>query len=181
MREGQVAIAEDHPLAPLGAYGASKAALHRLGAAWAARGRMAVVTAVPFNLMGPGQPARQAPQAFVAQLAARTEAIRVGDLAAVRDWVDVRDAGRALALLALGEAPSGPYNIASGLGLATGDLLDRLCVLTGRSPRRVADPAVQARPTLRASIGDPSRLVACGWQPRLSVTRSLRDMLAATP
>jgi nucleoside-diphosphate-sugar epimerase len=179
MREGQAAIAEDHPLAPISAYGQSKAALHRLGAAWAARGRMAVLTAVPFNLFGPGQPGRQAPQAFVAQLRARPAAITVGDLAAVRDWVDVRDAARALALLATGAAPPGPYNIATGRGLATGDLLDRLCALTGQAPARIADPAMQARPTLSASIGDPARLAGCGWRPHLSPDQSLRDMLAA--
>lgn len=179
MRAGQPAIDEDHPLAPISTYGQSKAALHRLGAAWAARGRMAVVTAVPFNLMGPGQPVRQAPQGFVAQLRARPETIRVGDLAAVRDWVDVRDAARALSLLALGDAAPGTYNIAGGKGIATGDLLDRLCALTGQSPRRVADGAVQARPTLPASIGDPARLAARGWRPRVSVDQSLRDMLAA--
>jgi nucleoside-diphosphate-sugar epimerase len=179
MRPGQAAIAEDHPLAPISAYGQSKASLHRLGAAWTARGRMAVLTAVPFNLFGPGQPARQAPQAFVAQLRGPPATITVGDLSAVRDWVDVRDAARALALLATGDAPSGPYNVATGRGRATGELLDRLCVLTGLAPRRIADPAVQARPTLPASIGDPARLSACGWRPRLTLEQTLRDMLAA--
>ena len=180
MADRQPAIAEDHPTGPVGQYGASKAAAVILAQAMTARGDLPVVTAVPFNVLGPGQPARLVPQAFVTQLRARPASMRVGDLTAVRDWVDVRDVAAALAALAAPGVEPGLYNIASGTGITTGDLLDRLCSVAGVRPDRIADAAVVARPTVSRSIGDPAKIAAAtGWHPAIPLESSLAAMWAA--
>ena len=180
MAEGQAAIAEDHPLGPVGQYGLSKAVAVLLAQALTARGELEVVTAVPFNLLGPGQDRRFVPQAFVAQLRGRPAVLRVGDLAALRDWVDVRDVAAALAALAEPGVAPGLYNIASGTGVSTGEVLERLCELAGHRPEFAGDAGVLARPTVSRSVGDPAKIArATGWRPTRGLDESLAEMLAA--
>jgi nucleoside-diphosphate-sugar epimerase len=178
MAPDQKMIAEDHPLWPGGQYGISKAVAVMLAQAMTARGDLEVVTAVPFNVLGPGQSPRFVPQAFVAQLALHPEVLRVGNLSTTRDWVDVRDVASALVALAAPSVPPGLYNIARGEGVSTADLLDRLCNLTGQHPRLEVDGLTAGRPTVDRSVGDPARILrVCSWRARRGLSDSLREML----
>ena len=102
----------------------------------------------PFNHTGPGQTERFVIPAFAAQIA-RIEAgiheavIRVGNLDARRDFLDVRDVADAylsLALSSLSFEPGLVLNLASGTGRRIGDILDEFVSLASVKIRVETDP-----------------------------------------
>ncbi len=115
----------------------------------------------PFNHTGPGQSTAFAVPAFAAQIAAdrarrREPVIRVGNLDARRDFLDVRDVVEAylLAVTHRAAAARRVLNVASGEPRRIGDALD---ALLAHEPR--ADPG-RARPRADAAerrAGDGGR------------------------
>jgi GDP-4-dehydro-6-deoxy-D-mannose reductase len=178
---------EDLPLRPVSPYGASKAAAEALASAWARGFGMKVVVARAFSHTGPGQGPAFALASWAQQIAAcevrheRGEAgpfvLEVGNLAPVRDYSDVRDVVRAyLLLLQRGETGTA-YNVASGEGLALGDVLARL-LAHAHAPIEVVESQARLRPAdLAYLVGDPSRLVALGYAPRYEIEETLEALL----
>lgn len=174
-------LRESDRLGPTTPYGVSKVAQELLGAAWAERGLDVVMTR-SFNHLGPGVDRATAAGSFCAQVAeieaGRAEPlVRVGDLAAERDFLDVRDVARAyLALLEQGER-SEVYNVASGVARRVGALLDIVLSLTEVPGIRIE--ASGLRPGEPTSIaGDASKLRALGWSPQIALETSVADTLA---
>lgn len=173
--ESEQPISERRAPAPRTPYALTKAAAELLAL------RAGAVVVRTFNLIGPGQDASFALPAFATQLAAiaadaAEPVLRVGNLSARRDFVNVEDAGPAYRLLAEGGEPGGVYNLASGEALAISDLLERLLALSGLSVSVVEDPE-RVRPVdLPLLRGDSTRLRALGWQPRSSVDDALREL-----
>lgn len=177
MEPGQGRISENHPIRPSGAYGVSKAAAALLGLAAAGRGDLAVPVAVPFNVIGPGQPRRMVPQAFLDRLAAEPGRLTVSDPQTVRDWIDVRDVAAALIALCDPAVGSGLYNVATGTGASLAEIVRAIGRVRGAPIRLVPTEARRASGVAR-SVGDPARLsAATGWKTRFGVDESLRDML----
>jgi GDP-4-dehydro-6-deoxy-D-mannose reductase len=175
------AFDESAPLAPGTPYARAKAAADLLGAAFAARG-LDVVRARPFNHTGPGQGDAFVASSFARQLAEieagqRAPSLAVGNLAAVRDFLDVADVVEAYRLLLERAVPAGAYNVASGAGLAIGALLERLLAASSAKPEVREDPA-RWRPA-NAAVGDAGRLArATGWAPRIPIDDTLARLLA---
>jgi GDP-4-dehydro-6-deoxy-D-mannose reductase len=172
-------ISEDEPVAPRSPYGVSKAA----GEIAALQSPLDVVIARPFNHLGPGQDTRFAIPNFCAQIAAiergdQAPQIEVGNLAARRDLCDVRDVVEAYRLLLVPAGPKGPFNIASGVSHAIGDLLDRLLALA-RVPIAVVVDHSRLRPSDVPELrGDATRLgEVFGWAPARDVDQMLCDTL----
>ncbi len=174
-------LAEDAPLRPATVYGASKAAQAILLQTYAHAG-LAVFLARPFNLLGPGLPDNMAAAAFAAQIVAREQGrgqgpIRVGNLAAQRDFLDVRDAVRAYRLIVQCGEPGAAYNVCSGQTVTIQTVLD-LLVGMARCPITVKIDATRFQTNdLPVSVGDNHRLTALGWAPQIGVEESLYDML----
>jgi GDP-4-dehydro-6-deoxy-D-mannose reductase len=177
---GAPAWTESAPLRPRTPYARSKACADLLGAHYAARG-LDVVRVRAFNHSGPGQSdvfvmasfARQA-----AEIAAKRRApvFSVGNLDAVRDFLDVDDVVEAYLRLLDPKVPAGAYNVASGVGRRIGALLDLLREAAAIKARVVVDPA-RLRPA-DVSVGDASRLrAATGWAPRVPFEVSVRRVL----
>lgn len=171
---------EDAPLAPGSPYARSKAAADLLAGAFAARG-LDVVRARSFNHTGPGQTDAYAAPAFARQLAEmqlgrREPVLHVGNLAAVRDFLDVRDVVDAYARLLDRRVPAGAYNVASGVARPIAEILELLSAAAGVAPRIEVDSA-RWRPT-QALVGDARRLRrATGWSPAIPLETTLRDLL----
>lgn len=176
MTEGQAAIDETHPIRPVASYGVSKAAATVFALAEASLKDFDLAVAVPFNVIGPGQPSRLVPQVMIDQLRADAAKITV-TAGAVRDWIDVRDVAAALIALCARNGPRGLFNIASGRGVEVADLLAALCRIGGWQP--FVHPAqCNTTSTVRRSIGDPRRLMAAtGWAPKYTLEESLTDMI----
>ncbi len=178
MNKGQQAIAETHPWRPTSKYGVGKAAAAMLGQTFIERRELPVVIAVPFNIIGKGQPAKLVPQAFIDRLRENPDEITVGDLGAIRDWIDIRDVASALICLLEPSVPAGIYNIASGTGASVGSLLDDLCEILQIRPVIKTDFSAGNLHSVPVSIGDITKIKKfSNWYPKFSVKDSLSDML----
>jgi GDP-4-dehydro-6-deoxy-D-mannose reductase len=182
--EAEQPIREDRPLRPANPYAASKAAAEMAALQAAARGAAHVVVARAFNHTGPGQDTRFALPSFAGQLASLgagggDPVLRVGNLSARRDLLDVRDVVRAYRLLIERGASGGVYNVASGRARSMSDVLARMVELAGLAVRIEVDDD-RVRPVdVPLLVGDASRLSALGWRPEIPFRSTLLDVLAA--
>jgi GDP-4-dehydro-6-deoxy-D-mannose reductase len=103
--------------------------------------------------------------------------LKVGSLETRRDITDVRDAVRAMILIADRGDPELAYNIGSGEPRSIREMVDALLaaahnpitvVTDPKRLRRVDEPVIQA---------DVSRLRSLGWSPALSWDQTIRDIL----
>lgn len=175
---------EDDPLAPRGVYAESKAAMEAAARPFAGRGGLSLVAARAFNHTGPRQGTAFVVPAFARQIARaerglESSVIRVGNLDARRDFLDVRDVVRAYRLLLETETtPWRVVNVASGVPVAIDVVLDRL-LAEARAPLSVeADPARMRPSDLPECAGDPAHLTALtGWRPEIPFEQTLCDTL----
>ena len=139
------------PLAGHTLYDVAKDALHRTAAAFAAQEGFSFAWARLFHLYGPAEDsARLVPQICRALVAG--EAARASSGLVLRDFMDARDAGAALAALVTSEV-TGPVNVASGEAVTIADIVTRLASLAGR-PELARLGALPDRP------GEPPRITA---------------------
>ncbi len=174
---------ESRPLRPDSPYSLSKVAQDLLGLQYFLSYELPVVRVRPFNHIGPRQSRKFVAAAFASQIAGieagqQPPVMRVGNLDARRDFTDVRDTVRAYAMLIESGQAGEVYNIGSGESRRVGELLDILLGLA-RVPIQVETDASRLRPNdLPDLVCDARRLrSATGWQPRISIEQSLRDLL----
>ncbi|MEK7348461.1 MAG: GDP-mannose 4,6-dehydratase [Candidatus Eisenbacteria bacterium] len=175
-------IREDAPLRPRNPYGLSKAAQDALGDLYAATYQVRVIRTRTFSHTGPGQRPRFALAAFAEQIA-RVDAglqppeISVGNLDAVRDYGDVRDAVAAYRALVERGEPGEAYNVCTGVGHRLRDLLDQLLAIAGVRATVVSDPSLVRSRDVDNVVGDPTKIRArTGWTPRVPLERTLTDL-----
>ena len=177
------AVDERTLLAPLNPYATTKAAADLLLGEMAHSGLNAVRFR-PFNHTGPGQSTTFALPAFASQIAAAERGgepmIRVGNLDARRDFLDVRDVVEAY-LLAV-TAPSLPrgavLNLASGQPRRIGDALDAMLRMSRVSIRVECDEALMRPSDVSVTRGEAGRARAIlGWCPTIPWEQTLRDVL----
>ncbi len=172
--------------APLNTYAATKAAADLALGAMAADG-LRVIRLRPFNHTGAGQTAAFVIPAFAAQVAAiaagrQEPVLKVGNLDACRDFLDVRDVCAAYAAClacAATIAPGTILNIASGTPRRIGDVLADLLAIAGVTAEIVIDPD-RLRPSdipLAAGNAAAAR-TALGWAPTIPWQTTLTDVLA---
>ena len=169
-------------LQPVNPYAASKAAADIL-VRQAAAGGLAATVARPFNHTGPGQSEAFVAPDFAGQIARieaglRAPLIEVGSLDEERDFLDVADVVAAYRLLLERHddpAARGVFNVASGVPVRIGDLLDRLLSRARLKIEVRVEPSRLRATPMRRVIGDASRLRGLGWAP----TRALDDTLEA--
>ncbi len=177
-------VDEDTPLAPLNPYATTKAAADLLLGEMAETGLQAVRFR-PFNHTGPGQSTAFVVSSFAAQIAAiehgeREPVMRVGNLDARRDFLDVRDVVEAYLLAAT--APSLPrglvLNLASGEPRRIGDILDALLGLSSVPIHVERDPALMRPSDVPVTAGNAARARAqLGWRPSIPWEVTLSDVL----
>jgi GDP-4-dehydro-6-deoxy-D-mannose reductase len=174
-------IPESRPLRPTNPYAASKAAAEMAVVEAAARGVPAVI-ARSFSHTGPGQDGRFALSAFAHQLAMiragqAEPVLRVGNLQARRDYLDVRDVARAYrALIERGE-PGRAYNVGAGTAHSMAELVEMLVELSGTGARLETDPARLRPVDVPLLCGDASAVRGLGWTPEIPLRRTLADLL----
>ena len=172
-------------LAPVDDYAVTKAAADLALGALALRS-LKVLRMRPFNHTGPGQSEAFVVPAFAMQIA-RIEVgllppiIRVGNLDAERDFLDVRDVARAYALAVrnANDMEGGTIlNVASGIAHRIGDILDQLLRLARVKITVQTDPARLRPSDLPCIIGDARRArMRLGWTPEYRFAETLAEML----
>ena len=186
---GQVAAAdlplgEEQPFHPVSPYAVSKAAVDMLAFQYFQTFRLRTVRLRLFNHCGPRQSDRFVVSALARQLAEieagrRPPELQVGNLEAVRDFVDVRDIARAYVGAAAKAQPGEAYNVATGTGRSIREVVDRLMALT-ESVVGVTFDAGRLRPSdISALVGDSTRFrQATGWEPSIPFEQTLLDTLS---
>ena len=174
------AYAESTGLQPGSPYARTKAAGELLGSLARDRG-LDVMCTRSFNHTGAGQADALVASSFARQIAEIAEGMReprvaVGNLASVRDFLDVDDVIGAYLALLDPSVPADVYNVASGRPVRIEKILETLIELAGVSPEVTVDPAF-FRPTDQL-VGDPTRLKgATGWRPRIPLRDTLSGLL----
>ncbi len=171
-------VDESYPCSPIEAYGRSKWLATIAGIA--EKPPLEVVIGRVFNPVGPGLPSSQAYGEFAAGLLATASdplPLLVGNLEARRDFLDVRDAARALVALAEHGQAGSVYHIGSGQSRPVGEGLDRLIALSGRTVKLIVDPRRLARNGPSDSRADINRITAhTPWKPAIPFEQSVDDL-----
>ncbi len=175
---------ETDPLVPASPYAASKVGAEVAAGEVARRTGLRTIIARAFPHTGPGQSDKYVIPAMALRLrtAKRIGApvINVGNLAPVRDLLDVRDVVRAYRLLLERGVPGEVYNVASGLGHSLEAVVQRLISLVDHRVILEIDPGLSRPNDILHLVGDPSRLIRdTGWQPTIPLDQTLEDLLDA--
>lgn len=162
------------PLRPSTLYGECKDATRRAIEAFSVEAGFSFVWARLFFLYGLREgPGRLIPA--VARALAANKPVMCTSGVAIRDFMDVRDAGEALASLALSDLV-GQINIATGEGIKIADIVRKLGALSGRAE-------LLQMGALPDRLGEPQRIVAnvnrlnteLGFRPARSLDDGLCD------
>lgn len=176
-------LAENAPLAPLSPYGTSKLAQDLLTGQYH-RGRgLAAVRVRFFHLTGPGRPDHFVASSLARQVA-RAEAglappvLRVGNLDAVRDFTDVRDAVRACRMVADRRQVGEVFHVCTGRGTAIAEVVETLRGLSRCGLSVEIDEQRLRRADIPRMVGNPSKISeAVGWRAEIPLERTLGDLL----
>lgn len=123
-------IPEEHPLRPISIYGFTKMIQTQLADFYSRTHDIDTVVARVFNLVGSDMSDKLFPGRVQKQIGeykrGELQKITVGNLAAIRDYLDIEDAVKNLkTIMEYGER-GGVYNVGSGAGMTIKDLLERL-------------------------------------------------------
>jgi UDP-glucose 4-epimerase len=132
-----------------------------------------------FNVFGPRQDPNSAYAAAVPiflHRARNNEPITIyGDGGQTRDFICVKDIAGALAFAAETPGVEGVFNAGYGKAMTIEELVGEILKLTG-SRSEIRHEPVRAG-DIRHSTSDPSKLLAAGWKPLLSVPDGLRELV----
>ncbi len=174
-------LTEQASLKPENLYAISKAAADLTGLLYARDHGMPVMTARPFNHIGPGQSRSFVIPAIASQLAAMKvgktpRRLQVGNQDSARDFMDVRDTVRGYRLILEKGVPGEAYNLATGRLHRIGDVLKMLCDIAEVSPVVETVEALY-RPTSASPLLDTTKIRRqTGWVPEIPIETSLRDV-----
>lgn len=176
----QLPISEDGLIHPTSPYGASKAAADVLTRFYAAAYGIKAIRIRPFQAIGPrkmGDMCSDFARGIVAVERGLEPVLRVGNLEAVRDFLDVRDVVGGAWLIAEEGLPGQAYNICSGVGHSGQDVLNILLSHSSRAVPVERDPARLRPGDQPMVVGDNSRLRALGWEQTVPLEQSLISIL----
>ena len=177
---GDTPIREETPLRPVSPYGVSKAAADILAQIYWRTYGVNVIRVRPFLVVGPGKSGdvcSDFARGIVAVEREEQRCLTAGNLEAVRDFLDVRDAVRALSLIAERGEPGSVYNLCSGAGRRVQDVLDALVSLADCHIPVERDPSRLRPADEPVLVGDNSRLRALGWAPGIPLEETLASLL----
>jgi GDP-4-dehydro-6-deoxy-D-mannose reductase len=182
LTSGKRKINEKSQLHPVTHYAVSKAAQELVALRYFASGLLPVKVIRMFNLLGPGQSSALACSSFARQIASAEkygrDEIFTGNLDALRDFVDVRDAVRAFSVIAENAQAGEIYNVCSGKTVSLQDCLSEMMSQSQRQLEvKIEAERVQIN-DIPIQVGSYQKLKkACGWRPQISLKESLIDLL----
>lgn len=182
--KGDMPIREDFNIFPSNPYAISKSALDFFSITYSKAYHLSLCVTRSFNHIGPGQSERFVCSDFAKQIAKienglQQPEIRVGNLEAYRDFLDVRDVVRAYVSIMDKGKVGHPYNVCSGKKVKISGILKILISLSNENSIKVQVDPDKFRPIDVDTIyGDNSKLKKhTGWTPYYSLRQSLEDTL----
>lgn len=183
IRLGETPITEENLLRPGNIYAATKACQNMIGNIYAKAYDMELMMVRAFNHIGPGQAPMFVVSDFCKQVAEIEKDIRepimmVGNLAAKRDFTDVRDVVKAyIKLIEMGQ-PGETYNVGSGNAKSIQEILD-LIISLSEADIKVEIDSNKIRPIdvpiIEADIKKLNGLT--GWSPMITLEQTIRETL----
>lgn len=175
-------IDEAHALGPVSPYAVSKTLQSHLAYFYARTHHLDVVLTRPFNHIGE----RQAPGFVVADFAKQIVEIErgerseilVGNLAAERDFTDVKDMVKAYALLMSRGQTSEVYNIGSARAYSIQQILEWLKAAATVPISVTIDPKKFRPLDIHSIIADNGKVLKLGWQPTTDIQPTVQRILA---
>lgn len=176
-------ISEDNLLRPGNIYAATKACQNMIGSIYAKAYDMDLMMVRAFNHIGPGQAPLFVVSDFCKQVAEIEKGIRepvimVGNLAAKRDFTDVRDVVKAYVKLIKQGSSGETYNVGSGSAQEIRQILEKVIAMSDVDIKVETDPN-KIRPVdvpiIEADITKLNTLT--GWKPEISVERTICETL----
>jgi UDP-glucose 4-epimerase len=171
---------EDHPQYPISPYGVSKLAGERYLHFYQTQYGLPYVALRYANVYGP----RQDPHGeagvvaiFCKNLAVGRESTINGSGEQTRDYVYVGDVARANVLALEGDAPSGSYNVGTGIETSVNELYEVLCEISGRDLPPAHGPAKPGE-HLRSSVDPTAVARVLGWRPETNLASGLKCTLS---
>ena len=172
--EEQQPLTEEMMPAPGNPYAITKAAAERV--VLASNG----IVMRFFSLVGAGQARRFALPSFAEQLAelrcSGGGRMKVGNLSARRDFLQVADAVDAMVLLMERDLDSSIFNVGSGAAVSVREVLDRLIELSGVDAKVETDPERMRPIDVPLQCADSQRLRSLGWSPRRTLDEALAEI-----
>lgn len=184
MQNNGCAITEEAKISPSNPYAISKAALDFFSTTYFDAYKIPVFVSRSFNHIGPGQSDRFVCSDFAKQIAQIEKGLRepiiyVGNLAAYRDFLDVRDVIKAYYCI-MNKGKAGEiYNICSGEKQKISELLDILISLSTAKKIEIKTDSQKLRPIDNEVVyGDNSKLKKhTGWKQDFTIRQALKDTL----
>ena len=178
----QLEVGEDTPQRPIDPYGASKVAQEVSALQYARTFGLEIVPLRIFGVLGAG--ARRtdfasvvAKRAAAAEMGAGPAEIAHGDLAIVRDLVDVDDVVDAFEVAAASAPSAHALNVCSGRPTTMGDVLEGLLRRCRVPLATRLDPAFVRPSDTPRIVGSNERLRALGWAPRRTLDAGLDALI----
>ena len=174
-------LKEDQILNPNSPYGLSKVMGETLTKYKANTNNFRFQIVRPFNLIGPGQPASFFISSLIQQLVRiklglNEPVIKLGDLSASRDFVDVRDLIKALQFLMKTGKSGETYNISSGRSWILEEVTKKAVKLIVNQVQ-IHQQAFDANP-IKYQEGSCEKISnETNWKPEISLEKSLADMM----
>jgi UDP-glucose 4-epimerase len=171
-------ITENHPTNPISPYGITKLAIEKYGLMYHYLHGLPIVIVRPSNAYGEGQlPFRG--QGLIATVIASIQSGQLlklyGGRETFRDYIHVNDVATAITALLDQGIPGNCYNVATGLGTSSIDIVQNIAALAvheGFQPEWIDVPA---RPfDVRTNVLDFSLLAStAGWYPAVKLSDGL--------
>ena len=173
---------ESMPPDPSSPYGSSKLIAEQVTHAYVSQYGLDATIVRPFNVIGRGQSPEYVVPAIARRVllaCSRNEGfIEIGSVSSVRDFVDVRDAVRAMESALTTGASGKVYNICSGVGTSILDIASRLVALTGVAITLRPVGSLQRMHDRSYNVGNPSLAHwELGWERRVTLDESLSNVL----
>ncbi len=183
IRPEETPIQEDNALRPGNIYAATKICQNMIANIYSKAYDMELMMVRAFNHAGPGQAPLFVVSDFCKQVVEiekglREPVMKVGNLAAKRDFTDVRDVVKAyVKLVAMGQAGE-TYNVGSGNAQEIREILDLIISMSNKDIRVEID-LNKIRPVdvpiIEADISKINRLT--GWKPQIPLSQTIKETL----
>jgi GDP-4-dehydro-6-deoxy-D-mannose reductase len=173
-------IAEDHPIHASSPYAVSKIAVDQLAQLFGTRHGLKIIRFRPFFWIGTRKTGD-----FCSDIARRivdvengvAKSVKVGNLEAIRDFLDVADGVEALMYLLKDGSPGSVYNICSGIGVRLREVVDLYTKMSSAKITIEVTPELLRPLDESVRVGNPSKMMALGWKSVRPIHKTLFAIL----
>lgn len=179
--DADLPLKETTACTPVDLYAVSKLAAEHVSRILVKQHQIPTVWARLFNLVGAGQQEIHVCGRLATQISAIISGtspplVRVGSLAATRDFVDIRDVAAGLELLTREGSSGETYNLGSGQETSIGAVLETFFSVAGLSRVRI-EHVEEQHPTIPRHFAAIDRLRALGFEGKYDLKQSVGTLL----